>query len=239
MTKTVAITGATGTLGRVIAQRFARWSLHLCSASGGKVEPVPNLPGYVFWPVAQVDVTVSHSVSRWFDDIGSVDALVTCAGISLVTPSLEMSSNQFRSVLNVNLKGTFLAIQAAIKAGATRIVTIGSIHGCTPTSYPQRAAYTASKAGVMGLTQALAVEFAPMGVAVNCVAPGHLPALMLGTNSGQDLLDAARDKTPLGRLVTPEEVAEVVFWLCNDAPISLTGQTIVIDGGFTQNTFSL
>lgn len=234
MTKTVVITGATGTLGQAIAARFdpdpiGEWDTSLWDIYGFGSE---------------VDVACERDVYWWMrnrisSNVEPLDALVTCAGVSLVKSSLEMSISDWRNVIKVNLDGTFLAAREAIKAGATRIVTIGSIHGCTPTSYPFRAAYTASKAGVMGLTQALAVEFAPQGVAVNCVAPGHLPVLMDDSGAGQTLLDAARKRTPTGKLTTPQDVADVVYWLCNDAPLNLTGQIIVLDGGFSMNSYPL
>jgi NAD(P)-dependent dehydrogenase (short-subunit alcohol dehydrogenase family) len=196
--------------------------------------------GGAVWPIEidAINVTDPLHLLKWLDGF-EVDALVTCAGVSCVKSTVNLTPNEWKHVIDVNLTGTLLSIIHARLSGATRIVTIGSIHGCTPTSYPQRAAYTASKGGVKALTEALAVEFAPQGVAVNCVAPGHLPALMDGTGAGQELLDAARARTPTGKLTTPEEVAEVIFWLCDSAPLSLTGNTLVVDGGFTLNTWPM
>jgi len=241
MTKTVAITGATGTLGQAVAEKFLnhQWSTHLGSLSGNGMTCCVDDYAVEFGAFP-VDVTNSDQVDRWLRaSWQSPCALVTCAGVSLVKPSLEMTAAEWRHVIDVNLTGTFLSIREAVKHGATRIVTIGSIHGSTPTSYPERAAYTASKAGVVGLTQALAVELAPRGVAVNCVAPGHLPVLMDRTGAGGELLEAARFKTPTGKLTTPQEVAEVVYWLCNDAPLSLTGQVLTVSGGYELNTWPL
>lgn len=228
MNRTVTITGITGTLGTACAEIFEQrdWTVRGFSV-GGSDEYIA------------LNVTDAPAVHRWFANIRHVDAVVTCAGVSWVEASLALGAGNFRRVIDINLTGTFIAVREAIKRGAKRVVTIGSIHGCTPTSYPQRAAYTASKAGVMGLTQALAVEFAPEGIAVNCVCPGHLPALMDGTGAGQVLLDAAKANTPAGRLVTPEEVAEVVRWLCEDAPLVMTGQILTISGGFEMNTFPM
>ena len=227
MAKTVAVTGATGTLGTACVQRFKmakpRWVVY----------PTP--------PSLRLDVTCWLDVTDWLDGLSDrkLDAMVTCAGVSLVDASHNIRPSDWSYVIAVNLTGTWLAAVQAIKRGATRIVTIGSIHGCTPTSYLQRAAYTASKGGVKALTEALAVEYAPKGVVVNCVAPGHLPVLMDGTGAKRNLLTAAKRRTPTGQLATAEEVADVIFWLCNDAPLSLTGQTIVVDGGFTLNTWPM
>lgn len=226
--KTVVITGITGTLGTACADTFKQhnWTVRGFSMGGSD-------------EYQSVNVTRAPIAQSWFNRMNGIDALVTCAGVSWVEPSLALGAGSFRRVIDINLTGTFISIREAIKHGAKRIVTIGSIHGCTSTSYPERAAYTASKAGVMGLTQALAVEFAPQGIAVNCVAPGHIPTLMDGTGAGQVLLDAAKANTPAGRLVTPAEVAEVVRWLCEDAPAMMTGQTLVISGGFEMNTFPM
>ena len=229
--KTLALTGATGTLGGAVEAYFVDcgWTVRGCSLHGSREADFQA-----------VDVLDERSVVDWFRECApAVDAAVTCAGVSLVKPTLSMSLDEWFDVVAVNLDGTFLAVREAVKRGATRIVTVGSIHGCTPTSYPQRAPYTASKAGVAGLTRALAVELAADGVAVNCVAPGHLPALMDGTGAGQALLDAVAQRTPSKRLTTPEEVAGVIYWLCNDAPLNLTGQVITVDGGFTIDTFPM
>jgi NAD(P)-dependent dehydrogenase (short-subunit alcohol dehydrogenase family) len=225
MTKVVAITGATGTLGQAVLKKFSKngWG----TIEGDSRNDVIDPNALYYWLKQRAPA-------------GGIDALVTCAGVALVKPSLELTANEWEKILRVNLSGTFYAVQAAVRRGAKRVVTIGSIHGSTPTSYPQRVAYTASKAGVMGLTQALAVEFAPLGVSINCVAPGHLPHLMSDLKgAGQALLDAAAERTPAGRLVTPEEVAEVIFWLCDGAPPTLTGQILTIDGAFVANSWPL
>lgn len=240
--KTVAITGVTGTLGSAVARTFNTvrfgalssthdWQIHGCGRS--------SLDKYGKVKYTEVDVTSYRNVQYWFHEMGTVDALVTCAGVSDVASFLEQDWIDWRYVIEVNLTGTRHCIQEAVRCGATRIVTVASIHGGTPTSYPNRAAYTASKAGVVGLTRALAVELAPRGIAINAVAPGHLPVLMPGTSSGQELLDAAAARTPAGWLATPEEVADVVYWLCSDAPVTMTGQVLVVDGGFTLSSWPL
>lgn len=233
--KTVAITGVTGTLGSAVADRFAGtpWTVRGCARlSSGTYDGQ--------WPylVSKVDVTDALAVRSWFDGM-KANALVTCAGVSDVAGIEEQDPSAWREVLNVNLTGTWLCIREAVRNGATRIVTIASIHGGTPTSYPNRAAYTASKAGVVGLTRALAVELAPQGIAVNCGAPGHLPVLMEGTAAGQQLLDAAASRTPAGRLVTPKEVADVIYWLCDSAPVTMTGQVLTVSGGYELNTWPI
>jgi len=234
--KVVAITGATGTLGRACVGRFCdgEWTVRAASLRGGLVSDMLRTIH-----VAPVDVASEVSVCEWFSTIERVDALITCAGVSRVRPSIDITLAEWHEVFDVNLTGSFLCAREAIKRGCKRVIFVGSIHGCTNSSYPMRAAYTASKAAVAGLTRALAVEWGPLGVSVNCIAPGHLPQLMNGTGAGQALLDAARARTPTGRLATAEEVAKVIFWLCDGAPGSLTGATLAIDGGFIANTYPL
>jgi glucose 1-dehydrogenase len=246
MTKVVAVTGAAGTLGTAVLARFRvieapaslscgryvshNWTIHGCARHWREL-------GWL--KIRQVNVTLEPAVTAWFSEIGHVDALVTCAGVSTVKPSTELTASEWREVIDVNLTGSFLCAREAVKRGCTRVIMIGSIHGCTSTSYPQRAAYAASKGAIRALVESLSVEWAPDGVMTAAVCPGHLPRLMPGTNSGQSLLDAAQAKTPTGHLATPEECAEVIYWLCNDAPLSMTGQTLVVDGGFTLNTYPL
>jgi NAD(P)-dependent dehydrogenase (short-subunit alcohol dehydrogenase family) len=205
MTKTIAVTGATGTLGGAIMTRFAvgEWRVWGCCKT-------------------------------WRDDLKDTIISVT----NYVSPAAQIEPEEWRRVMDVNANGTFFAIREALHRGVKTIITIGSIHGCTDTSYTNRSPYTASKGAVAALTE-LAVELGPQGIAVYCVAPGHLPYLMKDTVAGQALLNAAKAKTPTGKLTTPQDVAAVVWWLCNDAPLNLTGQIITVDGGFVLNTHPL
>ena len=230
--KRVAITGAGGTLGQVVARHFDRagWSVWPSALNAREM-------GSLY--VKGVDVTSEREVKLWFEDMGQVDVLVTCAGISHVEYSESLDFSDFCHVIDVNLNGSFLCAQQAYLVGAKRIIFIGSIHGCTRTGYPQRAPYNASKGGILALTETLAIEWGPFGTAVNCVSPGHLPVLMPGTQAGSELLNAARERTPTGELATPEECTDVIYFLAAHAPLSLTGQNIAVSGGFEINTFPI
>ena len=173
MTKVVAVTGAAGTLGAAVLDRFRAFEAPSSVACGRYTSRNWTIHGCArhfrekgWLRVKSVDVRLVSAVIAWFDEIGHVDAVVTCAGVSLVKPSVELTAAEWREVIDVNLTGSFLCTREAVRHGATRIVFIGSIHGCTPTSYPMRAAYTASKGGIKALTESLAVEWAPRGVAI-------------------------------------------------------------------------
>ena len=226
----IAVTGVTGTLGQAVAAalRSTGWRVEGCSFHGSRSGGVPA-----------VDVRDEFLVRTWLASLAAkagLKALVTCAGVAAVRPALEQSVPDFLRVLSTNVTGTWLCAREAAGLGCERIVTVSSVLGGWPLGYPDRAAYIASKAAVAGLTRALAVEFAPRGVAVNCVAPGHF-SLMASKASG--LLEGALAKSPTGRLVTPEEVAEVVAWLAVGAPLQLTGAVIPIDGAYTLSQYPL
>lgn len=228
----IAVTGATGRLGyEVVGQLWQLWR------EGWLVEGM-SLHGDEACKFFAGDVTDPASVLAWFGLLAhdypgqALQALITCAGIAGVSPIQEQTAEEFLHIQHVNVFGTWLCIREALRMGVRRIVTVSSLLGGAPIGYPDRAAYIASKAAVAGMTRALAVELAPRGIAVNCVAPGHF-SLMASKAKG--LLEAALAKQPMGRLVTPEEVAEVICWLATAAPVSLTGQVIVVDGGYTVN----
>lgn len=225
---TTLITGITGMLGRAVVQSLG----NDCSIIGC------SLHGSDEWDVAEVDVTNPQSVGVWFDALArqkvDIHALVTCAGIAAVAPITEQKPTDFQKVIDTNVLGTWLCIREAVKHGVKRIVTVSSLLGGAPIGYPDRAAYITSKAAVAGMTRALAVELAPQGIAVNCVAPGHF-SLMASKAKG--LLEGALGRSPMGRLVTPEEVADVIAWLVTDAPMSLTGEVIVVDGAYSVGAY--
>jgi len=225
----IAITGATGTLGYEVIRRL--W------CDGRPVKGM-SLHGDEACKFYAGDVTDPADVLAWFGLLAHdypdqpLRALITCAGVAGVSPILDQTVEEFRRILDVNVTGTWLCIREALRLGVRRIITVSSLLGGVPIGYPDRAAYIASKAAVAGMTRALAVELAPRGIAVNCVAPGHF-SLMASKAKG--LLEAALAKQPMGCLVTPGEVADVICYLATTAPISLTGQVIVVDGGYTVN----
>lgn len=185
---------------------------------------------------------VEDAVARTVAELGGLDILVTCAAAPGASgPAEETSLEQWRSLVDTDLTGVFLACRAAARPMLTsrsgRIVNLASFH--VVATYPQRAAYVAAKAGVVGLTQALAVEWGGRGITVNAVAPGPIRTERTSWFIRQDTGAAAgmTGRTPTGRIGEPEEVADVIAFLAGDDARHVTGQTIVVDGGWTRNAW--
>lgn len=166
---------------------------------------------------------------------GGLDILVNVAGLTRPTQFLDISEEEYDLVLDVNLKGTFLTTQAAVPAlierGGGTIVSLSSVSGQRGGGVFGTSAYSAAKAGIMGLTKALARELTPRGIRVNCVAPS-----MIDTDIAGDLLTPERKKelgkaTLLGRLGTVDDVVKCILFLASDESSYLTGVTLDINGG--------
>lgn len=171
---------------------------------------------------------VAETVSR----LGRLDVLVNNAGIQTWTPFLDVTEEEWDRVIRTNLRGCFLCTQAAARHmkdhGGGSIVNIGS--GSNKVPFPSLVAYTASKGGIEMLTKVAAVELGPMGIRVNCVAPGAVEV----ERTKLELPDYAGTwgrAAPLGRVGQPEDIAEAVAFLVSDAASFITGQTLMVDGG--------
>ena len=188
----------------------------------------------------ELDVTSARSMPRLFDSIaeahGGPHILVNNAGVQLFRDALEITEEEFDHILDVNLRGAFFCSQAAAQImadnGGGTIINIASQHGVVGNR--DRAPYCASKGGLINLARALAVEWAPLRIRVNTVSPTYVL-----TETNAQLLasapfaeDIARN-VPLGRAVTPEEVAAGVCYLASPAADGVTGHNLLIDGGWT------
>lgn len=184
-----------------------------------------------------VDVTDSTQVQTLVDStittFGRVDGLVTSAGIEDSVPAQDLTDDAFDAVVGVNLKGTFLCARgfapALTDSGSGSIVTIGSALAFSGRA--NGAHYTASKGGVVSLTKSLAIEWGHRGIRVNSVAPGVIDT-PLASRLPAEQRSAYVSRTPLGRIGTPADVAKVVRFLLSADAGYLTGQTIVVNGGF-------
>jgi len=236
--ETVLITGTARGIGRACAAAFAGRE---ATVVGGDVvdqsetaAACDSLPGE--FRSVEADVTDRDDVERLVDravDAGGIDALVNVAGIVEKGPIEEQEDDSWEAVLDVNLSAPFRTVRAAVphlrEAGGA-VVNVSSIYGQIGRS--ERAGYVASKSGVEGLTRGLASELGPDGVRVNAVAPGFIETPMTEPYMDDEVVVRRyADRTALGRLGHPEEVAELVVFLASDRAAYVTGETVLVDGG--------
>lgn len=178
----------------------------------------------------EFDVLVSQTI----DKFGSVDVLINNAGISQQALFTDISEYDWNDIINVNLKGVFNCCQSVLpnmihnKYG--KIINISSVWGVTGASCEVH--YSAAKAGVIGLTKALAKEVGPSGINVNCIAPGFIDTQMNSAISEEDKKAFIHD-LPIARIGATEDIAKTALFLASDGADYITGQTICVDGGMT------
>ncbi len=237
--KRAVVTGGAGGIGRAIAARFAAEGASVIAADLPQDAQVPDGVTY-----CQVDVTRDAAVravmARAEEILGGLDVLVTCAGIEIEKTIEETSEEEWDRVMNVNLKGTFLACKHAVPlmraAGGGSIVTFGSYDGFI--ADPNLAAYCASKGGVHALTRAMACDYGPEGIRCNAICPGYIETPMLQSFFGHagdidKLQDEVRRVHPVRRWGQPEDVANLALWLASDEAGYASGQLWVLDGGLS------
>ncbi len=242
MPDTVFITGASRGIGRATALTFARAGYRVGVGYHASQTEALSIIGAlrdlgasalaVCGDVADFD-TVRRMMEEVEGTLGPISALVNNAGIACDALFCETSPEAWRHVFEVNVTGAYNACRCAlpgmIARGRGTIVNISSVWGLYGGSC--EAAYSASKSALVGLTKALAREVGPAGVRVNCVAPGVIDTDMLNGLSPEDR-ERLIDKTPLCRLGTPQDVAEVICFLASPAAAFITGQVLGVDGGF-------
>lgn len=239
--------GATG-IGRAIALEFARHGVHIAfnyfaSEDDGELvaeaeataREIQHLEVRVHHEVCDVrdPAAVASFVQRVQEELGGLHILVNNAGIARDRALWRLSDDEWRCVLDTNLTGAFHLIRAVAplfrRQHDGKIVNVSSVHGLR--SEFGLANYCASKAGLLGLTRSAALELGPSNVNVNAVAPGYIRTTRLTSGVPAEILDTARERAVLGRLGDPQDVANVVVFLCSEYARHITGAVIPVDGG--------
>ena len=242
MEKIALVTGASRGIGRAVAERLARdgWAVCINFLRRGdlaaELERELSARGCRVM-TAQADVSDKASVNAMTEKIkesfGPVSLLVSSAGISGQSLIQDVTETEWNRYFAVNVNGAFNTVQAVLPdmlhAKSGSIVTISSMWGLRGASC--EVAYSATKAAVIGFSRSLAMELAPSGIRVNCVAPGVINTDMLSILP-RDVIDSLAEQTPLGRLGTPADIAGAVAYFASDDASFITGQVLTADGGF-------
>lgn len=240
MTFTAIVTGAAGGIGSaaVAALLAAGHSVAAVDLDEDALAPLKEGPDAGRLWTAQLDVTDSAAVREVFGrvaaEVGPPTALIAVAGTNRIQKFLETSEEEWDFLINLNLKGTFLTCQAVVpymlEAGGGRIVTMSSIFGIREQQW--EAAYSAAKAGIIGLTRSIAMEFAPDNITVNALAP---VMTMTPRVAGlpKDFQDLQLSRIPMGRYGTIDDIVGTIGFLLSDAGSFYTGQTFSANGGDT------
>jgi len=243
--KIAIVTGARRGIGRAIALALAKEGANIVVSDISQEEcqkVVTEIEGLGRRGLAiKCDVTsmaeVEDMVRRTVAEFGRVDILVNNAGIITFKPFLELTEKDWDTTINVNLKGQFLCAQAVakelVKNKWGRIINIASISsgGCG-IAFPLTAPYTASKGGVMALTEALALELTPQGINVNAICPGAIDTDMTKGIKDSGQLEQLLLRIPKGRVGQPEDIANLAVFLASEESDYISGAAIVIDGGW-------
>ena len=221
--KRVVVTGGTSGIGAATAQRFRD--------EGCEVVVLARTPGP---GVIRCDVSDRLQVDAAFEQVGDLDVVVNNAGVSVRSPAMDISPDQWDQVLATNLSGAFWVAQAAARRmllGAGGVI-LNTASTNALVGYRYYADYNATKAGVVALTKSLALEWAPR-IRVNAVCPGYVLTPMQEAEYTPEMLAEVNSRIPLGRHATPEELAGLFAYLASDEAAYFTGSVIVMDGGET------
>lgn len=233
--KVTVITGGVRGIGAAIALKFQE--LGACVTVTGRSPIAPDLPENIKY--LSVDFSNKKSISRFLKKIENtknIAILINNAGINRIYRFIEFPYKDFNEISEVNYKVPYMLMQSAARAMirdgiAGRIINIGSIWA-THTK-DGRTAYCGSKAGLVGLTRAVATDLAKYGILVNAVSPGFVETDLTSSTLSAEEMKALGRQIPLGRMAKPSEIANIVAMLASESNTYITGQNIIVDGGFT------
>tara|TARA_Y100001970_G_C14138073_1_gene805500 strand:+ start:668 stop:1402 length:735 start_codon:yes stop_codon:yes gene_type:complete len=234
--KKILITGATGGIGGALLKKFV--SLEgIVLATGTNTERLDNLKqDFPNINILKFDISDHKKIEEFIENASSLltglDILINNAGINMDNLSLRMNEDEWNKVIDINLGSTFLmckyAIKKMLKNKYGRIVNITSIVGHTGNS--GQANYAASKAGIIGMSKSLAIEYAKKNITINCVSPGFIKSKMTD-NIPENVKEALTSRIPMAKLGTGEDVSNTVAFLSSDSASYITGETIHVNGG--------
>jgi NAD(P)-dependent dehydrogenase (short-subunit alcohol dehydrogenase family) len=241
--RTVLVTGAGSGIGAAIATRFrqAGYQVTLFDLSGAAAQRVASrIPENARTLVTEGDVAdesqVQAAVEQTVAEFGSLDVLINNAGIEINGTVVEQPSSDWDRQIAVNLRSVYLlskyAIPHMVRRGGS-IINIASVHAAM--SWPRCPAYDATKAGIIGITRAMAVDHGRDGIRVNAICPGYIetPLLAQWFASGAANRDEVLKSHPLGRIGTPDDVADAALFLASDAAAFISGTSLTVDGALT------
>jgi NAD(P)-dependent dehydrogenase (short-subunit alcohol dehydrogenase family) len=244
--KVTIITGGAQGIGAACAQRFSAEGAHivLADVDNARGSALAQSLGavYVHCDVGDkldVDAMVQQTIAKH----GRIDVLVNNAGIVKAAPFLDVTEDDFDAVIRVNLKGAFLVAQAVaremVKTGGGSVINMSSVNAVM--AIPSIASYNMSKGAINQLTRVMALALADFGVRVNAVAPGTIATELAAKAvlTSEEAKACILSRTPMKRLGTPEEIADVVAYLASDASSYLTGEIITADGGRTALNYTV
>lgn len=236
------VTGGSAGIGKAIALLFAQQGAHVCVLATNKekgatvVAELEQATAPSRASFYQVDVSDTAAVKKVIDEIlakhGKVDIVVNNAGITRDLLLMKMTADDWDQVMNVNVKSCFNLCQALVrpmmKARQGRVINVSSVVGLTGNT--GQANYAASKAAMIGFTKSLAKELGSRNITANCIAPGYIDTEMTAGLT-EEWKKAIIDKTSLGRMGKPEDIAQAALFLASPGGAYITGQVLVVDGG--------
>jgi 3-oxoacyl-[acyl-carrier protein] reductase len=233
--RVVIVTGASRGIGRAIATRLVAEQVQVIGTASKPISKEQEIEGVRFVSFDFGDSKQLEECAAFIRGLPRLDALINNAGINRIKPLDEVSAADFDDVLAVDLRAPYRLCQAAAavmsKAGSGRIVNIASIWSAI--TKPKRTLYTTAKTGLTGLTRALAAELGPKGILVNSISPGFVLTDLTRQSLSPEEIQAINGQIPCGRMAQPEEIAELAAFLVGPKNTYLTGQNLIIDGGFT------